>query len=242
MIELIEYKSKSLLYPILMCSVLNLILTTAIVSALRGEYGALLSGTPITSLWFLWSVLSCSIALALAMKLSKNHLVQALLLIIGILFVALFPTWYLNVYMYPYYVIGYLYARNEELFGKVKNVGGIVSTIAFVIMYFFYEKKHYIYTSGMLGGDSIAEGIYIDLFRWAIGLFGSIAVTWICYLVYSKIKKGKITSAIEILGQNSLAVYALSTSLLSFWLPQFARIALNILTWLDWNDILYSFS
>ena len=88
----------------------------------------------------------------------------------------------------------------------------------------------------MLGGDSIAEGIYIDLFRWAIGLFGSIAVTWICYLVYSKIKKGKITSAIEILGQNSLAVYALSTSLLSFWLPQFARIALNILTWLDWND------
>ena len=236
MVELIEYKCKSLLYPILMCSVFNFLLSTGIVSVLKGEYGALLGGIRITSLWFLWSVLSCSIALAFAMKLSKNHLIQALLLIIGILIVALFPTWYLNVYMYPYYVIGYLYARNEELFGKVKNVGGIVSTITFVIMYFFYEKKHYIYTSGMLGGDSIAEGIYIDLFRWAIGLFGSIAVTWICYLVYSKIKKGKITSAIEILGQNSLAVYALSTSLLSFWLPQFARIAINTLTWLDWNE------
>ena len=242
MIELIEYKSKSLLYPILMCSVLNLILTTAIVSALRGEYGALLSGTPITSLWFLWSVLACSVALAFAMKLSKNHLIQALLLIIGIPFVALFPNWTMNIYMYPYFIIGYLYARNEEQLRKMKNVGGVTSTIVFIIMMFFYEKKHYIYTSGLLGGKTILESLQIDFFRWTIGLFGSIAVTWICWLLYDVIKKGKMTSTIENLGQDSLAVYALSTSLLSYWLPKFANILLSVLNWINWNDYIWLYN
>ena len=36
MIELIEYKTKSLLYPILMCSVLNALLTNGVLALMRG--------------------------------------------------------------------------------------------------------------------------------------------------------------------------------------------------------------
>lgn len=75
MMELIEYKTKGLLYPILMCSILNLLLTTG-VCTLREGYSALLGATPITSLWFLWSVLACSIALAFAVKLSRSLMAQ----------------------------------------------------------------------------------------------------------------------------------------------------------------------
>ena len=242
LIELIEYKSKSLLYPILMCSVLNLLLTSGIVSAIRGRYSVLLGGTLITSLWFLWSVLACSIALAFAVKLSKNHLIQALLLIIGIPFVALFPNWTMNIYMYPYYIIGYLYARNEGLIRKARNVGGLTSIIVFIIMMLFYEKKHYIYTSELLGGGTLLESLQIDFFRWAIGLFGSIAVVWICCLLYGVIKEVKITSTIENLGQDSLAVYALSTSLLSYWLPKFAKKILSVLTWINWNNYIWLYN
>ena len=124
----------------------------------------------------------------------------------------------------------------------MKNVGGVTSTIVFIIMMFFYEKKHYIYTSGLLGGKTILESLQIDFFRWTIGLFGSIAVTWICWLLYDVIKKGKMTSTIENLGQDSLAVYALSTSLLSYWLPKFANILLSVLNWINWNDYIWLYN
>ena len=242
MTELIEYKSKSLLYPILMCSILNLLLTTGIVSVLRGGYGALLGGIPLTSLWFLWSVLACSVALAFAMKLSKDHLIQTLLLIIGILFVTLFPNWTLNIYMYPYFIVGYLYARNKRKIRKARMMIGYTSTIVFIVMIFFYDKKHYIYTSGLFGGETLLESLKIDLFRWAIGLFGAITATWICWLLYGVIKKGKIHSIIENLGQDSLTVYALSTSLLSYWLPKFANILLSVLSWINWNDYIWLYN
>ena len=242
LVELIGYKGKSFLYPILMCSVLNLLLTTGIVSTLRGEYSALLGGIPITSLWFLWSVLACSVALAFAMKLSKNHLIQTALLIIGVPFVALFPNWTMNVYMYPYLIIGYLYARYEGRMRKVRNVGGFISTIVFIFMMFFFEKKHYIYISGLLGGETIMESLQIDFFRWSIGLLGSIAVAWICWLLSSVHKRGKITIIIENIGQDSLAVYALSTSLLSYWLPIIAGKILSVLAWINWNNYIWIYN
>ena len=234
MLELIEYKSKSLLYPILMGSILNLLLTAC--SALTKVE------TLISSLWFLWSVLACSIALALAMNLSKSHLINLLLIIIGFPFVALFPNYKMNLYMYPYFVIGYLYARNKEKLNKANNVIGIISVVIFIIMQTFFEKKHFIYISGILGGETILESIYIDLFRWAIGLFGSIAVIYIFYLLQSVLKKGAITNFIEDLGKDSLAVYILSTSLLSFWLPKFANKILGILTWVEWNNYIWFYN
>lgn len=244
MVELIEYKGKSLLYPILMCSLLNLLLTNGI-SSIRGGYSSINSivgEIPISSLWFLWSVLICSIAMAFAMKITNKPIIQVILIIVGIPFVALFPNWGINLYMYPYFVIGYLYARNEERFQRAKPAIGIASTIIFAVMMCFFEKKHYIYTSGLFGGETIVDSLYIDFFRWAIGLFGSITVIWFSEIIYSKIKHGKLTAGIESLGKDSLAVYALSVSLLSFWLPRFSNKILNVLTWVDWNRYIWLYN
>ena len=235
--ELIEYKVKSLLYPILMCSALNLLLSTGITVVLaKATYRALLGGTPIYSLWFLWSVLAASIALSLVVKFSGKPVIQIILAIAGIGIIVIFPCWDLNIYMYPYFVIGYIYARNENKLQPRLKVIGPICTALFIWLMFFFEKKHYIYTSGLFGGETLAESIKTDLFRWAIGLLGCITVIWGTRFVYGMIKKkNKITTVIEALGENSLAIYALSVSLLSFWLPIGADKILKLLPFIDWN-------
>ena len=235
MVELIEYKSKALLYPILMCSIVNIVLTNGITAIINGKYETIIGEIQLTSLWFLWSVLACSIALAFAMKCSKRKIINAFFSILGIFFVALFPNWFMNVYMYPFFIIGYLYARNESGLVKVRHVGGVPATIGFIIMLFFYRKKHYIYISGLVGVETLLESLKIDFFRWAIGLLGSVAVIWICSLIYGAIKKRKIVSMIEKLGDNSLAMYALSMPLLNCWLPQFTKTIMSLWPKMSWD-------
>ena len=245
-VELIEYKTKSLLYPILMCSVLNFILTKfigmVISSSFADRYPELFGGTQIVSLWFLWSVLACSLALAIAVKPVKNKILQSLIIVLGIGLVAILPCGGMNIYMYPYFVIGYLYAENEERLKSVRNIFSVFSCAIFVVMMFFFQKKHYIYTSGLFGGENKVDTLKIDFFRWAIGLFGSVTAIYVCRGVYKLINKAKICAGIELLGQNSLAVYALSVSLLSYWLPRLSNKALYLFPIIDWNNYIWCYN
>lgn len=240
--ELILYKAKSLLYPILMGSILHYLLTNGIIALSHGWYVDVFLGPYLDSFWFLWSVIAASFAVAIAVKLTNNYLSQAILLILGTVLVALFPSWQASVYMYPYFVAGYLFGRNEEKLSKNFNITGAISVICFIVMLFFFEKKHYIYTSGLLGSGAI-ESIKIDIFRWAIGLFGSISVIYICKLLSPIMKKNAIVRGFEYLGRNSLAYYILQCSFLSFWLPKFTNKALSMMPWIDWNKniLLYNF-
>ena len=251
--ELIEYKVKSLLYPILMCSVFNLIVTKGI-SILRGNYNGILGGTSLTDLWFLWSVIACSIAMGFAVKITKKAILNCLLVAFGFIFISILPCWEMNVYMYPYFIAGYLYAGNREKLGKIFHLSGAISLAAFIAMLPFFKREHYIYTSGILGGGCFSENIKINFFRWGIGLFGSIAAVWICKLVHLVLTE-KLKCFVEKMGEYSLAMYALSVSFLSFLLPKIANrfyfyipINLNSFIWL-YNlifmpilAIVYSFS
>ena len=204
LVELIEYKAKSLLYPILMCSALNALLSEGVL-ALGGRFSELVGSTQITSLWFIWSVIAGSTAVGIAVKITKNTALQGCLIVTGIILVMILPCWEMNIYMYPYFVIGYLYSRNQEKIGKFFSLSGVISAIIFSFLLFFYQKKHYIYTSGLYGGNGIIDSLMIDGFRWAIGLFGSIAVAWLCKLVHGKLH-GWSKNGLEELGKNSLAV------------------------------------
>ncbi len=241
LVNLIEYKTKSLLYPILMCSVLNHILTKIPSFLIGGGRSGILGGVPVFSLWFLWSILSASIAVGFAVKLFKNVFLQFLLFVVGIGIVAIFPWENMNIYMYPYFVIGYLYSRNRGKLVKYFNMSGIVSLLAFLVMLYFFQKKHYIYTSSLSGGDSLVESLKIDFFRWAIGLFGSVAMIWGCKMVHLWVVSGKFMRVIENLGKDSLAVYALSVSLLSYWLPRMAD-AIQSRYNINWNSCIWLYN
>ena len=238
-VELVEHKAKGLLYPIFTCSIVNYALTIGVKSLIYRDYPSALQ---FTGLWFLWSVLACSIALSFVCKASSNYIIKALLLFVMILFIAIVPNGQMNIWMYPYFILGFVVAKKEKLVFKFKIYIGIISSIIFAVMFLMFEKKHYIYTSGLLGGNTLVESLFIDLFRWTIGLFASIAIIWICLIIYRYIKFWEITKAVQKLGVDSLAIYALSVSFLSYWLPKLFAVILNSLPWIDWNKYIWIFN
>ena len=146
----------------------------------------------------------------------------ALILIAGFGFVCLFPNWEQNLYMYPYFVIGYLFGQWKNSVPKTILGLKYLSLVAFPIMLFFYNKKHYIYTTGIISSQNKMELISIDLYRWAIGFVGSIFALVIVELVYNALilRKPIIGNPLAKLGKKSLQIYCISVSLLSFWLPK----------------------
>lgn len=133
----------------------------------------------------------------------------------------LFPNWELNLYMYPYFVVGFLFAKYKDKIPKTVINIKYCFIFVFPIMLLFYQKKHYIYTSGIISSDNILELITIDGYRWAIGFTGSVFVLTIIELLYRFmfVKKPALTKPIECLGRKSLQMYCISVSVLSFWLP-----------------------
>ena len=256
--ELILHRSRPLLWTIIMCGAFNYLITSAILGLYYDRTITYLNGALLKnydSLWFLWSVLCSAIGVAIICKKAKSVWLQLLLLLCWTVVVYAFPNGINNVYMYPYFIIGFYFARyksglnirkSKTLEWSVK----IASICIFIVMLFFYEKKHYIYTTGLYGKDyGLLESLSIDVFRWAIGLFGSIAIISVVQIIFDIImkrgdKKHYLTQAVSKMGENSLRIYALSVSLLSFWLPTVYSFAIrNIFGYnvLAHNMYLYDF-
>lgn len=83
----------------------------------------------------------------------------------------------------------------------------------------------------------------MDLFRYAIGMFGSLAIIWTSLLLYKALQDNNmIKRLLESLGADSLAIYVLSLSIQSFWLPIIMKKVLQFLPSLDWNRIILIYS
>ena len=134
----------------------------------------------------------------------------------------------LNIFMYPYFLLGFYFGKHEKQLLRTLRAAEIGSLALFPILFLFYEKKHFIYTTGIIGtAYGLAEYILIDSFRWVIGLAGSLFAICICRLVVSlcdRFSPGKVfSSGIQLLGRKSLQVYILSTGLVSYYLPKLIR-------------------
>lgn len=226
--EILRHKVQSIGQPLVLCTAFIYYITIGISSVCKGSISALVDGKWIHStggLWFLWSVLTSSIVVSVSNKLAKNFWQEGVLLILGFAFVALLPDMTMNLYMYPFFVIGYLLGRKEPAIPKVtKTVIAVVLSALFPALLLMFQKKHYIYITGIVSSNrSFSETIKIDLFRWTIGIVGcvfAISVILVSFILFSKTKPGKwIIHRISILGKNSLAMYTMSVALLSYYLP-----------------------
>ena len=224
--QLLTHRVQSLLQPIVFCSIFNFLVTDVLFGLIAGNYGILFDGgwiNSLSSLWFLWSVLAASIVVAVVCKKFSNIFVQILMLGIAMLIVAMFPNMTLNLYMYPYFVLGFYYAEYKEKFPRWLNNFKYITIALFPIMLCFYEKKHYIYTTGLFGSEySRIDTLLIDTYRWAIGLVGSVCVLTVVEIIYekliSKIGKPVISIGLAKLGKKSLQIYAFSVPFLSAYL------------------------
>lgn len=225
--ELVIHRTKQLLHPIIMCAILLFLLYDVMLGVAAGNAFMFVTGVEIyyfEEYWFLWSVLSASLAVGIACKVSDRKWVNMLLLIIGIVFVCIMPGRELNVFMYPYFILGFIYADVEDSFimrrySRIKYL----SLILFPLFLQFYTKEHYIYTSGLVGNEGLVRHMPINIYRWLIGLVGSVFTIVIVEIVYKILKrrmsKWKFVTFLEKLGIFSLQIYILQRIFLEKYLP-----------------------
>ncbi len=234
--ELVTHKTRQLFQPLMMCTIFNYFATTIIVAIVRGEYGRLVDGkwlNNIRSLWFLWCLLTFSILLGAVIKSPLKRRQKIPMLFVAWGATALFPEADLNVFLFPYFVAGYLICKYEihrRIPRKTGIIMGIVSLAIFLVLFPTFQKETFIYNSGIIGhGYPLLKSLEIDLTRWCVGAFGC---TWIiiflCELFRivnncSKVIVNWVCSGIKNLGKYSLEVYALSISFLSAYFPTIYR-------------------
>lgn len=241
--ELLIYKTQAMLQPIIMCAILAFFLTDAIAAVYQKDFMAIVGSGWLNHLmdyWFLWSVLAASVYVAIVCKLVKHWLAKLILLGLGIFFVALFPSAQMSMYMYPYFVAGFYYAElKDSAFVKKMQMLKYLPLVAFPIMLFFFGKEHYIYTSGIIGSGGLSYHLRIDVFRWFIGLMGSVfALVVLEKIVLLTTRKGNrpmLLQGVVLLGRKSMQVYVLSCIFLTCYLPLVYRwivdkLGTNVLT------------
>ena len=236
--SLLVHRTQSLLQPIVFCGIFEYLVTTVLLNVVRGKFDVIFDGqwlAKLPSLWFLWSVLAASLATAIACKKAKTLLAQVALLVAFVPFVALFPNWERNVYMYPYFVLGFYFAKYKDQLPKIVHNAKYVTLPLFPVLLCFFEKTHYIYTTGILPSDGYTLGqmLAIDAYRWLIGLVGSVFVLTVLEAIYLyivvKVKKPILTNGLSYMGQKSIMLYAISVPFLSTYLSRIFPVFLNVL-------------
>ena len=223
--NLLVHRTQGLLQPIIMCTIFNYILTNVIA---KRHFLNLFDAhwfSELGTLWFLWSVLSASIIVGIAFKTTSRQILRVFIIVLGFIFVSLFPNAEMNIFMYPYFVIGFVFMFMKDKIPQWINNTKYLALIVFPIMLFFFSKKHYIYTTGIFNLEyDVLSVISINTFRWIIGLVGGIFALVILQWLVIIAKRIRILSyiinATASLGKKSLQVYCLSVSLLSFFLPK----------------------
>lgn len=228
--DIIINKFKSLIIPIIMWALLPLAIFI-ITSILEHEFSFVFTIKRyiiycISSLWFLWAVFFCSLVVVAVNKLFKDNILVHVLIFIVSFIVPDVLNLALYKYMYPFFVIGYYYNKGnfEVKLNKVYNNYYFILAVAiiFFLSLQFFETEIYIYKSKhTIINKNIAEQIYINLFRYAIGLIGSIfALTTLLKLYQIKTLKKIATHNKLILftGKSTMGIYIISCYINEYFL------------------------
>jgi fucose 4-O-acetylase-like acetyltransferase len=166
--------------------------------------------------WFLWAVLVCSIVVWAMYKLSLD----GILYFVIILVVFLFANDWLNTsywkYMFPYFVIGYLWnirGKYIQINRETKCFLILPLMISFLILLRYYNESSYIYTTGIQINS--LNKLLIDIYRYVIGLVGALALILLVNFFYSIFDKyiPVLNKPFVYLGKISLTIYVIDNLL-----------------------------
>lgn len=193
----------------------------------------------LTNLWFLWGIFWCSLAVILIRTLFRDHIIAYSILLIVLLFVPSRLNSDLYVFLYPYFISGYLYIYiykiNKNLLcfraeGTRKSIKYIVIAaiaILYCILLANYDYDHYVYTTGVsLLGRDMGRQLGLDTYRWLIGFIGSILVMIVVKLSVSI--SPKVNKILAYLGTKTMGIYIISNYLNTYvLLPLCSKFQLN---------------
>lgn len=190
----------------------------------------------LTALWFLWAIFWSSTTVLIIRRFFKDRIL--IYVLIGVLALFLPSKWgsSLYIYMYPYFIIGYLwnkYNLESKLHLSNINIKVLISILCIIMFYFLYlnfTKEDYVYTTGITILKMNPEKgllldfhqISIDLYRYLIGLVGASSVLLIINILLKsfQIKEDSfIAKFFSRIGQKTLGIYIISGYLQFLTLP-----------------------
>lgn len=196
-----------LLYPIIVWTTLDWILGSAIHKKIvMGEWIDLFTGN---MLWFLWSIFAANLVLIIAEKWIELRWAKIIWLIFGFFVMYMFPNAELNLFLYPYVILGFYYKKHDESSLSVRKYGWIC-ILFFILLLPLYKETSFIYTTGisLWKSDVTAQPhILINLYRYVIGLVGSVTVIYIVCVLGGKHKT--LDRMLSKCGQYTMQIYIL---------------------------------
>ena len=202
--DLILYKVKTLLHPILVFTFIDIIITKYFRILISGNW---ISNT--FNIWFLWSVLYSSVIIGFIFKLNINFVLKVFISVFSIFLLIITPEYHMNIFMFPYFLIGFLYSILKEKIDKNFLLLRYLTIPIYIYLFNFYNYDSYIYTTGIFRSSiPLTETIKIDLYRYVIGLFGSIGIITVLYDLLRVINNYDFPFFVS-LGKNSLQIYLL---------------------------------
>lgn len=207
---------RSLLLPILCWQTLYLVLLFSYMDLCPSLH---LLFTYFRTLWFLWSVLIACLLVGIGFYFFNDSLLYYLFTAILLLFI---PNWYLDslhVFMFPNFVIGYLWSKSrceKRYYGLSRNSKMcllVVSVSLYMVLYSVYdtpERSVYINGTYLLGRDSILMQFLIDITRYVYGFLGVVMVMVFFDLARQRINDLKLQKFIVELGRNTMGIYIIN--------------------------------
>lgn len=160
-----------------------------------------------TFLWFLWSIFAAQLISSL---IEKKIPVQYRWLgfIGGYFLMYCFPNPEMNLFLYPFIVIGFLCNKKDISTLKMGNWIWI-SVPIWITLLLFFNKECYIYTTGISVWKSEIETwrhLLINCYRYVIGFTGSISVILLINVISKSITK---INKFATFGKYSMQIYIL---------------------------------
>lgn len=163
------------------------------------------------NIWFLNAVLEASFVVAVIYSSRLSKSIKLLAFFAGTIVLFFMPDPILCVYVYPYFVLGFLFCEYKVIQKNWFKYCVFTAVPLWCIMMLFFRKEHYIYVTGIYPTEfttnAIIKQVCIDGFRYLIGFFGTIAVFCILYYAYRKCKHTKLFDKIAKTGEYSLQIY-----------------------------------
>lgn len=250
--DLLKHRTQALLQPIIFGSFFDYLVTTAFFSALQGNFLEIFDGnwlSRLPSLWFLWSVLAASVVTAFVYKIFNTRITRLILFVIMIPVVAIFPNTSMNLKMYPYFLIGFYFAKYKDIIPASLLNLKYLSLPLFPILFGILEKKDSLLTTDVRPNVvNITIQELFSVLSWVNGLVGSIFIITLLQLIYQNIsekyEKSWLAIGLSKLGVKSLHIYVISVPFLSRYLREyFPKVlsAFNITNIFTANMLIYNF-
>jgi len=166
-----------------------------------------------TRFWFLRSVFICYLGAAVSIRIFRKDTVACLISILIMLLLTDNFRLSMDKFMYPFFWIGYFLHKHLSFLSTHKYKLILTSLILYIILIVYWHTKYYIYITGMsfyeiVNGKILffpfLERLEVVLYRYAIGILGSICLFFTLQSVYTS-----SFQSIKNIGKYTLGIYVI---------------------------------